>query len=235
MNSITSVTLASFCLILASCAQKWDATQQAALSSVAVSAPVVKSDAYQKPAGKVDMGPAPVIAVPGGGFLAGAVVAGGYQLIVGGIGVTQQSMYENTNKDAISRVSGTVPADLSQRIRKAVVKELDTHSFFKGKVRDASPNRLVVTIDSYGYARSSKVDGKILMAPKMTGTFELLDAAGKSLLKKAITASATSQSRPLEDFANDRKLASTAFDEIIGSLAQQIAAAIDLKAGVSEN
>lgn len=234
MNSITAVTVTFLCLILASCAQKWDATQQAALSSVAVPAPDIKGDAYQKPAGKMPTGPTPVVVVPGAGFGAGAVGNGLGQLVVEGIGAVQQSMYENANKDAISRVPGTVPVDLSQRVRKAVVKELDTHKFFKGKVRDTSPNRLVVTISSYGYVRTSKVDGKILMAPQMAGSFELFDATGKSLLKQAVIGSAASTSQhPLENFANDRKLASAAFDDMIGFFAQQIAAAIDLKAGVS--
>jgi len=230
MKWIQHTVVFSAFLLAASCAPKWDAAQKAALSSVSVPAPVIAGDAYKKPVGKMAGGPAPVVVVPGAGFGAGAVGNGLGQLIVEGIGAAQQSMYENKHADAMSRISNTVPGDLSERIRKSVTKELSTNSFFRGKVRDGSPNRLVVSINSYGYVRTTKVDGNILMAPQIFGSFELIDANGKSLLKQNLIGIAAAKGRPLEDFANDRKLASAAFDDAINYMALQISAAVDLKA-----
>ncbi len=230
MKLLTSSIVSIIIPLLASCAQKWDDSQKSSLSSVAVTAPVVPGDAYRKPVGKTTSGPAPIVAVPGAGFAAGAVGNGLAQLIVEGIGAAQQSMYEKANADAISRVSGTVPRDLSERIRKAVAKELDTNSFFRGRVRDGSPNRLVVRMDSYGYVRTCKIEGKLHMSPQFAGSFELTDAGGKSLLKQSFVGGAASASHPIEDFANNPKLAAESFDAAISYLASQISTAVNNKA-----
>lgn len=176
-------------------------------------------------------GPAPVVVVPGGNAGAGAVGNGLGQLIVEGIGAAQQAMYNNAHADAISRVPGTLPGNLSERIRKSVAKDLSCNSFFKGKVRDASPNRLVVSVTSYGYVRTGKVDGVILMAPEIRGSFELFDSSGKSVLKQPLIGLAAQHGHSLEDFANNKKLASDAFDAAIGNMSIMICAAVDQKAG----
>lgn len=231
MNRIHAAAILPIVFLVTSCAQKWDAAQQAALSSVAVPAPVIASNAYKKPVGKMPTGPAPIVAVPGGNAGAGAVGNGLAQLIVEGIGATQQAMYNSAHADAISRVSGTLPGDLSERVRKSVCKELSTNSFFKGKVRDGSPNRLVVKVNSYGYVRTGKTDGVILMAPQLQGSFELFDSKGKSILKQPLIGLAAQHGHALEDFANDKKLASDAFNVAIGNFAIMICAAVDQKAG----
>lgn len=223
-----AIVFSSF-LLATSCANKWDAAQKSALSSVSVPAPVIAADAYKKPVGKIATGPAPIVVAPGAGFAAGAVGNGLGQLIVEGIGAAQQSMYESKHADAISRIPSTVPGNISVRIRESVTKELSTNSFFRGKVRDASPNRLVVSINSYGYVRTAKVDGNILMAPQILGSVELIDANGKSLLRQPLVGIAATKGRPLEDFANDRKLAFAAFDEAISYMTLQISAALDRK------
>lgn len=197
---------------------------------MSVVTPVIAGDAYKKPVGNMASGPAPVVVVPGAGFGAGAVGNGLGQLIVEGIGAAQQSMYEKDHANAISRISSSIPGDLSNRIRKTVARELSTNSFFRGKVRDGSPNRLVVSINSYGFVRAGKADGNILMAPQIIGSFELIDRNGKELLRQPLIGVANAKGRPLEDFANDRKLASAAFDEAIHYMALQISAAVDLKA-----
>lgn len=230
MKLIQHAFIFSSFLFATSCANKWNDAQKSALSSVCVPAPTIASDAYKKPVGKVATGPTPVAVTPGASFGTGAAGNAIGALVIEGIGAAQQSMYENRHADAISRAPSTVPGNLSERIRKAVAKELSKNSFFQGKVREVSPNQLVVSINSYGYVRTTKVDGEILMAPQMIGSFELIDTNGKSLLKQAIVGTAGTKARPLEDFIKDRKLASAAFDEAIHALAFQITAAIQNKA-----
>lgn len=231
MNWIRSSAVLACVLLATSCVQKWDESQRAALSSVAVPSPVIAGDAYQPPVGKMPTGPTPIIVVPGGNAGAAAVGNGLGQLVVEGIGAAQQAMYNKAHADAISRAPGTVPGDLSERIRKSVAKELSSNSFFKGKVRDGSPNRMVVNVTSYGYVRVAKVDGNILMAPQIHGSFELMDSNGKSILKQPLVGLAALQGHTLEDFANNRKLASDAFDVAIQNMATMISAAVDQKAG----
>lgn len=231
MKPFTSSIVSIIIPLFASCAQKWDSAQKAALTTIAVPSPAIAGDAYQKPIGKMPTAPvATVVVPPGGSFATGAVGGAIGQLIVEGIGAAQQSMYEKANAEAISRVSGTIPRDLSERIRKAVAKELDSNTFFRGRVRDASENRLVVKVDSYGYVRTCKIEGKIHMSPQFAGSFELTDAGGKSLLKQVFTGGAASESHPLEDFANNPKLAAAAFDAAIAYLASQISTAVNHKA-----
>lgn len=231
MKFLRLIVAAAIGLFFSSCAQKWDVSQKTALSSVSVDFPFVATGAYHKPLGKMLVEDPPVAGIASGDAFSNAIT----QLAVEGIGKAQQSMFEKSNQDAMSRISGTLPDDLAKRLKKAVVMELDANSFFRGKIRESSPNRLALTVESYGYVRIEKVNGKILMAPQMTGTFELFDAKGVSLLRQKSMGFTESPARPLEDFANDRKLASRMFDEMVRTFAQQVSAAVDLKAGLTKN
>lgn len=53
---------------------------------------------------------------------------------------------------------------------------------------------------------------------------------GAALLKQPVIGCAANKACVLEDFANNSKLATAAFDEAIGQLARQIATAIATKA-----
>jgi len=217
-------------LFLMSCApSRWTEAQRASLSSLAV-APTVQSSAYGKPLGS-DNVQAPVVVTGGGSFGSGAAVGAGAQLVVEIGAAIQQNMFESRYADAIAKAPATVPADLSSRIRQSVGKSLAAQPFFKGKVRDNSPNRFQVIVDNYRYVRTGKQNGEILVSPSFYGRFELISAAGEKLLAQPFASASSSYQRPLPEFVRDKQLATKAFDEAIDGIARQAVNAVNAKLG----
>jgi hypothetical protein len=227
MKSVLPICAVALPLFFASCASKWTEAQKSQLNSLAV-APSVASDAYKGPIGNQQYS-APIMATGGGGFAEGAAVGAAAQLIVEIAALAEQKAFESRYADAISRVPGTVPGDLGNRIRKEVGKSLGSHAFLKGKISDASPNRFVVTVETYRYVRAAKEDD-VLVTPAIGGKFELITADGKKLLTNDFLATGTT-AKSLNAFASDKALASRAFDEAISRVGLQAYNAIGRKLG----
>jgi hypothetical protein len=213
--------------VLASCAPRWTEAQRSSLSTLAVS-PSIASNAYSAPRGS-DNAQAPVVVAGGGSFASGAAMGAGAQLGVEIVAAVQQKMFTSRYADAIAKAPGTVPADLSSRLRQRVAKKLASHAFFHDKIRENSSNRLQVIVENYHYARAGKANGEILMTPMLTGRFELVNASGEKLLAQRFFGVSPSHQRPLPDFVRDKKLASQAFDEAIDVIALQVFQAVDAK------
>jgi hypothetical protein len=214
-------------LIFGSCATKWTEAQKAEVSSLSV-APSVAPDAYKPPIGN-EVHSAPIITVGGGSFAAGAAAGAGAQLIVEIAALAQQKMFESNYAAAISLAPGTVPGDLSNRIHKEVSKSLGAHPFLKGKISNASPNRFVVTVETYRYTRAGK-DDDVLVTPAIGGKFELIAADGKKLLSTPYV-SVGKSAKSLNAFVADKALASRAFDEAIARIGLRARNAIEVKLG----
>ncbi|MCW1913446.1 hypothetical protein OJ996_07670 [Luteolibacter sp. GHJ8] len=214
-------------LVFSSCATKWTEAQKAQVSSLSV-APSVAPDGYKPPIGN-EVHSAPIITVGGGSFAAGAAAGAGAQLIVEIAALAQQKMFESNYADAISRAPGTVPGDLSSRVHKEVSKSLGAHPFLKGKVNNASPNRFVVTVETFRYTRAGK-DGDVLVTPAISGKFELLGADGKKLLSTPYVAVGKT-AKSMNAFVADKALASRAFDEAIMRIGLRARNAVEVKLG----
>jgi hypothetical protein len=215
---------------LASCGSaRWTPAQRSSIDSLAVS-PSIPSSAYGKPLGS-DNVQAPVMVTGGGSFGSGAAAGAGAQLIVEIGAAVQQKMFESRYADAIAKSPGTVPVDLSSRIRQSVSKGLAAQPFLKGKIRDNSPNRFQVVVENYRYVRAGKANGEVLMTPTFYGRFELTNAAGEKLLAQNFAAAAAGYQRPLPDFVRDKQLATKAFDEAIDGIARQAVNAVNAKLG----
>ena len=221
------VGIAAIACVLASCAPRWTEAQRSSLSTLAVS-PSIGPKAYSAPRGS-DNAQAPVVVAGGGSFASGAAVGAGVQLGVEIVSAVQQKMFTSRYADAIAKAPGSVPADLSLRLRQRVAKKLASHAFFQGKIRETSPNRLEVIVEDYHYARAGKSNGEILMTPFFSGRFELVNANGEKLLTQRFFGVAPHYQRPLPDFVRDKKLASQAFDEAIDLIATQAYDAVNAK------
>ena len=225
--ALASVSVLPFFLV--SCgAGRWTEAQKAELSSIAVPGASIAADAYLEPVGN-EQHSAPIIATGTGSFATGAAVNAGAQLILEIAAAAQQEMFEDRYADAIAKAPGTIPGNLSERIRRAVSKSIGSHSFFKGKIGDSSPNRFVVTVEHYRYVRAGKED-EVLVTPALFGKFELKGSNGTKLLSRKFTA-AGSTKRPISAFANDKALASRAFDEAIAQIGVQAYNAVGAKLG----
>ncbi|HEY8932495.1 MAG TPA: hypothetical protein VIM44_04195 [Rariglobus sp.] len=229
-RSFRLLLVCSAAFAMGSCAPaRWNDAQRASLTSLAV-APAIPAHAYGTPLGSDNI-QAPVMVAGGGSFASGAAAGAGAQLVVEIGAVVQQKMFESRYADAIAKAPGTVPADLSSRIRQSVGKSLSAQPFFKGRIRDNSPNRLYVIVENYRYVRSGKENGEVLVTPSFYGRFELTNAAGEKLLAQPFAAGAPNYRRPLPDFARDKQLATKAFDEAIEGIARQAVNAVNAKLG----
>ena len=171
--------------------------------------------------------------VTGGDFASGAAVGAGAQLGVEIVAAVQQKMFTSRYADAIAKAPGTVPGDLSSRIGQTVAKKLASQPFFQDKIRDNSPNRFQVIVESYRYIRAGKANNEILMTPFLSGRFELVNSGGEKLLAQPFVAVSASYQRPLPEFVRDKQLANKAFDEAINMIAVQAVDAVNAKVGKS--
>ncbi len=233
MRSVFFSAVSIVSLVLASCGTGgWSDSDKIGMSSLAVPPAGIKAGAYQTPIGSARFA-APIITTGTGNFATGAAAGAVGQLAVEIGAAIDQRNFESRYADAIQRAPGTVPGDLGTRIRKAVTKTLGTHSFLKGKISDTSPNRFVITVESYRYVRAGGADGEVLVTPAIFGKFELNGSGGKQLLSRNFTA-AGSTKRPLNAFASDKALASRAFDEAVSRVALQAYNSISGKLGEVE-
>lgn len=230
-------------LALSSCgggSSRWSEADKTSLESLAVSPVSMGAGAYSSPVGnrkyRPDM-PVPVSEVmpAPGNAVAGALGAVGAELgprLIVEIGAAfQQSAFEKRYADVIPKASQTIPQDLPARIQKAVSGNLGTVPHFRGKIRNNSPHRFVIMVEKYRYVHAGKAGDETLVTPSLLGRFELTRADGKKLLSTPFDAPATSIQKPITAFANDRALASKAFDQAISNLALQAAEAVGQKLG----
>lgn len=223
-------------LVLSSCggSSRWSEAEKASLDSLAVPPASMSSGAYDAPVGnrKYDPDIPFVPGMPGqGGAIGGAAAVLGPQLIVEIGAAFQQQAFERRYADAIAKVPATVPRDLPVRIRKAVSGNLGTVPHFHGKIRSNSPHRFLITVEKYRYVHAGKAGDETLVTPSLSGRFELIRADGMKLLSTKFDAPATSIQKPITAFANDRVLASKAFDQAVANLALQAAEAVGQKLG----
>jgi hypothetical protein len=68
------------------------------------------------------------------------------------------------------------------------------------------------------------------MAPCLIGKFEITNEAGEKLLNQNFSPFSTVAARPIEDYANHKKLVGETFDSAATLLAIQISQAVDRKA-----
>jgi len=223
------LSISAISCVLASCTTPWTDAQRSSLSTLAVS-PSIAPNAYGTPNGSTAMS-APTMVATGGDFASGAAVGAGAQLGVEIVAAVQQKMYASRYADAIAKAPGTVPADLSSRIRQTMAKKLASQPFFRDKIRDNSPNRFQVIVERYRYVRAGKANDEILMTPCLAGRFELVNSGGEKLLEQRFVAVSASYQRPLPEFVRDKQLASKAFDEAINLIAIQAADATKAKVG----
>jgi hypothetical protein len=230
LRSLSSVWV----LLLASCgAGRWTEAEKTGLSSLALPPASIAADAYAEPIGSEQVS-APFLTSPGSDFATGAAVGVAAQLVVEIAAAAQQQMFEKRYADAITRAPGSIPGDLPLRIRRALAKSLGEQAFFKGRIRDDSPNRFTVIVENYRYIRAGKEGGEVLVTPVLFGRFELINASGKKLLNQGFTAPAAKVARPLTVFAHDKALAAKAFDSAIANLTLQAVNAVNARLGEAE-
>jgi len=216
---------------LVSCgAGRWTEEEKAGLSSLALPPASIATDAYASPIGS-DRVSAPYMTSPGSDFATGAAVGAAAQLVVEIAAAVQQEMFEKRYADAIARAPGAIPGDLSLRIRRTLAKSFGAQPFFKGRIRDDSPNRFTVILENYRYVRAGKEGDEVLVTPVLFGRFELTNASGKKLLAKDFTAPASKNAHPLTVFASNKPIAAKAFDSAIANLALQAVIAVNAKLG----
>lgn len=217
--------------LLSSCGTgKWSAADRALLSSLAVPPAEVAAGGYEKPIGN-EVAAAPFVPVVNGGFAAGAAAGAITQLAVEIGAAIDQKAFENRYAGAMGRAAGTVPGDLSSRIRKSVSASLETLPSLRGKLQPASPNRFIVKLERYRYVFAGRRGDETLVTPAFEGSYELVSGSGKKLLSRDFKAASSSTHRTLDEFVANRALAAKAFDEAIGDIARQAAEAVGTKLG----
>ena len=228
-------------LVFSSCggaSSRWSEADKASLESLAVPPVSMGAGAYPSSVGNrkyrpevpvYGAMPAPDSAV--NGAISAVAADLGPRLIVEIGAAIQQQAFERRYANAIAKVSQTIPQDLPGRIRKAVSDNLGTVPHFRGKIRSNSPHRFVIIVEKYRYVHAGKAGDETLVTPSLLGRFELIRADGKKLLSTPFDAPATSIQKPITAFANDRTLASKAFDQAISNLALQAAEAVGQKLG----
>lgn len=231
MKQLPRVVAPLFLVILSSCGTgKWSAADLALLSSLAVPPAEVAAGGYEKPIGN-EVAAAPFVPVVNGGFAAGAAAGAITQLAVE-IGATiDQKAFENRYAGAMGQAAGTVPGDLSSRIRKSVAASLETLPSLRGKLQPASPNRFVVKVERYRYVFAGRRGDETLVTPAFEGSYELVSGGGNKLLSRDFKAASSSTHRTLNEFVSNRALAAKAFDEAIADIARQAAEAVGTKLG----
>jgi hypothetical protein len=225
---VFTLLLAAF---LSSCGTAtWSAADRAQLDSLAVPPAEVAADGYQKPIGN-QVAAAPFVPVVNGGFVAGAAAGAVTQLAVE-IGATiDQKAFESRYAGAIGQAAGTVPGDLSSRIRKSVAASLETLPSLRGRLRSSSPNRFVVKVDRYRYVHAGRRGDETLVTPAFEGSYELVTGGGKKLLSREFTAASAATHRTLNEFVASRALAAKAFDEAVADIARQAGEVVGGKLG----
>jgi hypothetical protein len=191
--------------LFASCANKFSEAQKQSLSTVAVAPGTLAEEAYQEPDGG-DRAAAQAAAMAGVNSGTGAIGGALGSIIGESIAATQDSLYDAKNKQHYDRIQQITPNPapiLSQKL----TKNLKDDSFFGQRLKPSSPNQFQVEVLNYGLVRASKTDeGEILVTPRVTARFSLVDGSGKTLFKS--TNSATGYHHPIGTYVQDpRKLA----------------------------
>lgn len=231
MKQLRRVTAPLLLALLSSCgAGRWSAADRALLSSLSVAPAEVAAGGYEKPIGN-EVAAAPFVPVVNGGFAAGAAAGAITQLAVEIGAAIDQKAFENRYAGAMGQAAGTVPGDLSSRIRKSVAASLETLPSLRGKLQPASPNRFVVKVERYRYIFAGRRGDETLVTPAFEGSYELVSGGGKKLLSRDFKAASSSTHRTLNEFVANRALAAKAFDEAIGDIAHQAAEAVGTKLG----
>ena len=231
MKHLTRLFAPLLLCLLSSCGTAtWSAADRALLNSLAVPPAEVPADGYEKPIGN-QVAAAPFVPVVNGGFAAGAAAGAVTQLAVEIGAAIDQKAFESRYAGAMGQAAGTVPGDLSSRIRKSVAASLETLPSLRGKLQSTSSNRFIVKVDRYRYVFAGRRGEETLVTPAFEGSYELVTGGGKKMLSREFTAASASTHRTLNEFVANRTLAAKAFDEAIGDIARQAAEAVGAKFG----
>lgn len=212
--------------LLASCATKFTEAQRQSLSTVAVAPGTLAAEAYQEPDGG-DRGAAQAAAMAGVNSGTGAIGGALGSIIGESIAATQDSLYDAKHRQHYTRLQEVTPNPapiLSQKL----TKNLKDDSFFGPRLKPASPNQFKVEVLNYGLVRASKTtEGEILVTPRVTARFSLVDGAGKTLFNS--TNSATGYHHPIELYVQDPRKLAESYDIAEGAAVQAFIIALSKK------
>ena len=210
-------------VLLSSCSTTWTAADKAELTGVRVPAAEVAGDGFEGTRGH-DAGNGPYVQ-------GGAIGAAGMTLIEGIAQGVQEESFRKRYGASIDKLPGTVPKDLDRLLSDQVSRSLNQQSFFKGRVSNTSPNALQIKITSIRFQRQDVHNGDVLIAPVITGTYELRGGSGKSYLSE-VAAGVGSTSTP-DRFAANPASVRTAFKVASDSFAAKVVTAINAKLGAN--
>lgn len=212
--------------LLASCATKFSEAQKQSLSTVAVAPGTLAAKAYQEPDGG-DRAAAQTAAMAGVNSGTGAIGGALGSIIGESIAATQDSLYDAKNKQHYSRIQEITPNPapiLSQKLK----TNLEDDAFFGQRLKPASPNQFKVEVLNYGLVRASKTnEGEILVTPRVTARFSLVDGSGKELFKS--TNSATGYHHPIGTYVQDPRKLAESYDIAEGAAVKAFLIALSKK------
>ena len=213
-------------LPLASCATKFTEAQRQTLSTVTVASGTLAAKAYQEPDGG-DRAAAQTAAMAGVNSGTGAIGGLLGSLIGESIAATQDSLYDAKHRQHYTRLQEVTPNPapiLSQKLK----NNLEDDSFFGPRLKPASPNQFKIEVLNYGLVRASKTkEGDVLVTPRVTARFSLVDESGKTLFKS--TNSATGYHHPIELYVQDPRKLAESYDIAEGAAVQAFIIALSKK------
>ena len=231
MNKLLFLGLASS-LFLSSCATKFTEAQKTQLQTLSVSQPSVNGDAYKEPSGDADVDFSQTGAVGMQGGALGALIG---QLVVEGVQAGQRASFNKAYASSIAKAKSSTPSNLSSTLREKTTYSINAIPQLKGKITPNSANQLSTQITSYGYARTGKTDGKILMTPYVSANVSLNLNGQQAMPSQSYTGYAYSpqegQTSPhdLNAYVANKTLAKNDFAKACEHLANQIASNISAK------
>lgn len=210
-------------VLLSSCSTTWTSVDKAQLNGVRVPPAQVAADGFTGTRGH-EAGHGPYVQ-------GGAVGAAGMTLLEGIVQGVQDASFRQRYGAAIDKLPGTVPKDLDRLLADQVSRSLNQHPFFKGKVSNASSNALQIKITEIRYERMDAHGGDILIAPVISGVFDLRGGQGKEYLSG--TARGVGSTGSPNHFAGNPAAARTAFKVAADNFAAKIVHATNAKLGAN--
>ncbi len=204
-------------LLLSSCASKFSADQKASLTSFSVPKPAISNSAYVAPIGNSDFNTS---ANSGGaiGVLLGAAIDAG-------IKASQRSGFNSKYGSAAAQAKTSIPSDLNEIVQSKTAYYVNTIPELNGKLSNSSKNSLITNVTAYGYKRTGKQDGKILMTPYINASVSMYlngEQAFKPVLVNGDAYPMNGGGHEITSYTSDKSLAINDFRAAADSLANKI-------------
>jgi hypothetical protein len=175
-------------LLLPSCATKFNPSQRAGLTTVAVAGTTMDPDAYEEPYGGDIQARNNASNVQGAGAL-GPLIG---MAVGGAIAGTQNANFKGKNSNYFAAVQKNTPTDLGKSLGGKLKQSLKGDSFFRTRVAESSGNLVTSEISCYRLIRFAKNDnGELTFIPEIYADIYLKDSAGKKLAGKSYIATGT--------------------------------------------